>query len=296
MTDLMDAYTNAPASFKTQLCALDGVYLSTTGCPHGDANNCPLSSGSVFPDSWGFRSHHASATDNGNRYIAISAALWSPGSSAMPFDQFEDAQLRQLVNWGPRVLSTNPPNPNSSWMTVLAALGHEFGHVHWADVNIPLRSSGPPAGGPYDFHTLQSCATGDFFMGWDYHGAPGLLEPKGKWRHFNDRANDAGQSPVDHVSDPTINQFDSGISADQKNDLFYTLYQSTSQPWASYFGSRTPDEDFVESFVLNVLTGASLTSMPVTLSYSNGTTKTADITSILATKTTLLNKIACIPP
>jgi hypothetical protein len=61
-----------------------------------------------------------------------------------------------------------------------------------------------------------------------------------------------------------------------------------------------PDEDFVESYVLGVLTGNAsgvhLQSLPITLVYSNGSTKTVDVPATLGSRTTLQKKIACIPP
>jgi hypothetical protein len=183
-------------------------------------------------------------------------------------------------------------------MTVLAALSHEFGHVRWADITVPLR--GPPAkpaGGPYSLAPLHSCdgSPSDFFVGWSYRNDHQLF-PKDRWRQFNDRKSDDHGHTIDHVSVPLISQFLSGIPADQKNDLFVSLFQGDA-PFASFFGSLAPDEDFVEAYVLGVLTAATppLTSLPVTLIYSNKTTKSVDVPNTLNSRPTLLNKIACIP-
>jgi len=136
-------------------------------------------------------------------------------------------------------------------------------------------------------------------VGWDYRNDNQLF-PKGRWREFNDRKNEGGE--IDHASPPFISQFLGGLSADQKNDLFYTLFLISPQndpPWASYLGSLVPDEDFVESYVLGVLTGnitgIYLKSLPVTLVYSDSSTKTVDVPGTLGNRTTLQNKIACIP-
>jgi hypothetical protein len=298
--DLKQAYANAPLFFKTQLCLLDGVYLNSTGCVNGDVSNC-IFSGDIFGTSWGFRSRYPAATDNGSRYIAISAGLWQPGQAAWPFHQIADTQLKRLAPWGgAQVQANNPPNPDTSWMTVLAALAHEFGHVRWFDVTVPLRAPpNPPAGGPHNLSPLTGCPNGNFFVGWGYQNDNQLF-PKGRWREFNDRKNEGGV--IDHASAPFISQFLGGLSADQKNDLFYNLFLVTAQddpPWASYLGSLVSDEDFVESYVLGVLTGNTggvyLQSLPVTLVYSDSSTKTVDIPGTLSTRTTLQNKIACIP-
>ena len=303
MDDLKAAYNNAPDFFKNQLCLLDGVYLSSAGCSGGDVNNCTFT-GDIFNNSWGFRSYAGGANDNGWRYIAISAGLWQSNQHALPFDQFADAQLRggsnPLAPWGgAQVVSPNLPNPDTPWMTVLAALAHEFGHVRFIDVTVPLRGPPNPAGGPFSFSPLMTCQglpNGNFFTGWSYRKYSQLF-PKGRWRQFNDRRNEDNH-PIDHASAPFISQFSYGTS-DDKNNLFYNLLiESNDPPWPSYFGSIAPDEDFVETYVLGVLTGNTtgyLQSLPVTLVYSNGSQRIIDIPGTLASRTTLQNKIACLP-
>jgi hypothetical protein len=223
----------------------------------------------------------------------------------MTFQQFANMQLKALAPWGEaQVQAGNPPTPDTSWMTILAAMAHEFGHVRWTDVTVPLRAPpNDPAGGPPNLTPLHTCPSGssnfDFFVGWSYRNDNELF-PKGGWRHFNDRQNEANH-PIDHISPPFISQFSTG-SADAKNDLFYDLFETNSAPegpWASYFGSRAPDEDFVESYVLGVLTANTsgvAYSLPVTLAYSNGSIKTVDVPKTLNQRAILQNKISCIPP
>jgi hypothetical protein len=308
VADLKNAYTNAPPFFQRQLCLLDGVYLNPTGCGNGGVNSCnSLASGAIFGSSWGFRSGYPRASDNGRRYIAVSAGLWQPNQPALPFHQFADMQLQALAPWGgAQVQASNPPTPDTSWMTILAAMAHEFGHVRWVDVTVPLRAPpNDPAGGPPDFNLLHNCllpdgSNFDFFLGWSYRNDNELF-PKGGWRHFNDRQSEANH-PIDHISAPLISQFSAG-SADKNNDLFYELFQNNNDapdgPWASYFGSRAPDEDFVESYVLGVLTANTsgvAYSLPVTLVYSNGSMKTVDVPKTLSSRAILQNKMSCIPP
>src|SRR3954454_11514588 len=46
-------------------------------------------------------------------------------------------------------ISVTSANPDTSWMTILAALAHELGHVRWADTVVALRAPPQkPAGGP----------------------------------------------------------------------------------------------------------------------------------------------------
>jgi hypothetical protein len=91
----------------------------------------------------------------------------------------------------------------------------------------------------------------------------------------------------------------------------FQLYQD-GQPWASLFGAQTPDEDFVETYVMYVLTGFTaqtstsgtyngpLTSLPLTIpGYAGGgiTYQWADVPRDLRApgKAELTRKMACIP-
>jgi hypothetical protein len=129
-------------------------------------------------------------------------------------------------------------------------------------------------------HGCAANATGDFFAGWAYHHNDNQLQPRGRWRGFGDRNNEA--AGVDHAQPPFLSEFDAppspAVTSDHKNDLFFNLYQA-NQPWTGLFGANAPDEDFVESYVFNVLTAATppLTRLPVTLTYSNGSKKTVDV-------------------
>ena len=304
--DLSDAFTNAPLFFRQHLCDLDGIYISTAGCT-GDANNCALpSNGAVFGASWGFRSHYQNAADVGNEYIAISAGLWPADgtghSHALLFQVFENALLQNLAPWGGFGVLT-PSDPNTSWITILAALAHEFGHVYWADMNISPPDGNNPPPGTYDFGRLQSCSTGDFFGYWDYHNSR-QLQSSGRWRGFNDRGNAAGVR-LDHEFLPLLAQFDDqGLTSDEKNDLLLLLYQP-HQPWPSYFGSVSPEEQFVETYVFHVLIGNKrdynnngpyLRSLPVTLTYTDGPPQVVDVPKDFFSvgKPNLNSKIDCI--
>ena len=97
-----------------------------------------------------------------------------------------------------------------------------------------------------------------------------------------------------------------GLTSDEKNDLFFLLYQM-NKPWPSYFGSLTPDEQFVESFVFHVLVGNKidyqtdpyLKHLTVTITYSDGSMHQADVPGDFfsaAGKPALYNKMACVPP
>jgi hypothetical protein len=143
----------------------------------------------------------------------------------------------------------NPNNTDSSTMTVLAALAHELGHVRWAIVNVSQAGQG------YNFAALQSCGANpiNFFQGWNYQ-RPTQLEAPNRWRAFASQNNEEG-GITDHLNAPRLSDFQNSANP---NVLLYELYQADqnnqpSQPWASFFGAYSPEEDFVETYVLYAL-------------------------------------------
>jgi hypothetical protein len=188
-------------------------------------------------------------------------------------------------------------------MTVLAALAHESGHVRWAELNVP----GLP-GTKYDSSKLHNClvkgAVKDFFANWTY-SADGELEPRGRWRAFGTVTNSTNSS-IDHAAAPTLSDFSNSPNSAASNTLTYNLYQF-NQPWPSLFGAQTPDEDFVETYVLRVLLaraldglgGAYLHSLPLTIPGYTGagiTGKWADVPRdfLSGAKTELIRKATCV--
>ena len=288
--DLKAAFTNAPPAFRQYLCGLNGIYINASACPGNDPGRC--SGGGAFDGAWGFRSR--AHGDLGFRYIAISAQLWPNGGPAPVLHDYETGVLRTFLPTGDTAAFSAGANPDKSWMTVLAALAHEAGHVAWAETVIPS------VGGNYDFSGLIGCPAGDFFAGWAYnHGNPSHphLTPKGRWRPFHNRDNAAG-SALDHKAPPLLAAFDSPATADS---ALNQLYQA-SQPWASLFGAQTPDEDFVESYVMAVLTGydphtgsfaGPLTSLPLGIP-TIGSTQDAAKDLVSGNKPALAKKLSCL--
>ena len=290
--DLRQAFDHAPASFKQYLCGLNGIYINASACPGNDPTRC--GGGSPFSGAWGFRSR--ARTDLGHRYIAISATLWRNGGSAARFHDYETLLLRSFLPAGSGVAASPSANPDDPWMSVLAALAHEVGHVAWAEKTIPT------VGNSYDFGGLISCPAGDFFIGWNYNKHDRIhrdLQPKGRWRPFNNRANEAN-SFLDHSAAPLLNAFGGSGTA---NAALGQLYQA-GQPWASLFGAQTPDEDFVESYVMAVLTGDNpragifagpLMSLPISIPGASGAAPDVARDLVSGNKDALARKIRCIP-
>lgn len=250
--DLQQAYTVAPDFFQQKLCGLQGIYIDQTPCSgSADGQNC----------SWGFRD-----PSSGNEYVGLSASLWAD-SSPPKFTDYETNQLGYLLQLLGGVQGGIPPfeippffdsqfdsqpggDPaNTPTMTVLATLAHEIGHIRWFEINVTT------PGGPYDFGNLNPCKNDNksfWAASWAYGNNINLLEAP-RWRNFADIANTIY---LDHVaSSPSIRQFlniqPAGYSA-----LAQSLIRlhSKFQPWPSLLGSLTPDEDFVETYVLGVLT------------------------------------------
>jgi hypothetical protein len=128
--DLLAAYNAAPAYFQTQLCGLDGIFV-TAGS-----------------QSWGYRN-----INDGRRYIAISMSLWSP-SGPITLDHYQNRVFGPPLSWrsstDPSPPTYLPATPNDGTMTVLAALAHEFGHVFWSDTLVFPRGTNP--------HSSRFCA------------------------------------------------------------------------------------------------------------------------------------------
>jgi len=203
-------------------------------------------------------------------YFARNAGNSSWGTSGTPFPTISSA------------------NPDTSWAAVLAALAHELGHVKFAFTIHPNNTHGKN----YDFGALQPCSTGtssipDFFSGWSYGNNPKKLVPKDTWRLFSDKKSDDNGKIVDHSMAPSLKDFTN--SSNDPNQLLYTMYTGSTQPWASFWGAWSPDEDFVETYVLYALS-ANVKNLYINI---NGN-PSYDIISGVSTKPALLNKVQCV--
>jgi hypothetical protein len=261
--DLTGAFQLAPLFFQQHLCNLDKIFIDPTAC--GDDNACRAR-------SWGFRDF------TGHQYIGISSSLWLQGNAPLFFD-YMTGQLRLLLNqsvaigsapptWG----ASNPPyftsqigqdpsNPsvindpaNTSAMTTLAALAHELGHVRWYVATVPALNG--MYHGPYNFQQyLIPCQTdtASFFRdSWRYYNNnTAYLQTPNSWRRFAAPGDDL---TLNHPTQPkNIHQITRpGTIWNLANNLA-TIY-ATYQPWASLQAWLAPDEDFVETYVFDVLT------------------------------------------
>jgi hypothetical protein len=299
-TDLNNAFNFAPAFFQQQLCHLDAVFINPAGCSNFNSSNVctnSLTPLQTIENSWGFREQPnqfapGATPSHYGRYIAMSAASWSAlGTQAPKYSAFEQILLQQLLPWpaGNHPPTYSPATPNSSALTVLAALAHEFGHVFWYD------NFRPTPGGVYDFNTF---CQGKFFDDtWEQ------VDPPPIWRKFGEPQN--SHKNYDMQISQLALAIDQGISSTdftEANTQLRRIYIAEAH-WPSLFGAFSPDEDFVETFKLYVLTNAAtgpLTSLPLNFYDNNGVViHTEDIPKDLQDSTKKLGlrrKITCFGP
>lgn len=257
---LLNAFQLAPPAFQDRLCKLSTIFINGPTC--ADLGSCML-------NSWGYR-----ASSDLSTHIAISAGLWGlscpdgTASNPYPYHCFESdllAGLLKRLNWDPSNGAPPPPryaaaNPQADTfdMTILAALAHEVGHVRWFEV------MNPNPGRPYNPNFF--CAAGFFVNSWQ----PPIRNPVLPWRFFGDwdRTNPHFKTPQIPTIIEDIAKQDWPTAATDIDQLYHAR-----QPWPSFFGAFSPDEDFVEIYKLYVLTNAQsgsianegpLTSLPIT--------------------------------
>jgi len=291
--DLTNAFSLAHPHFRDQLCGLTCIFINQTPCqnPH----HCTVED--VTDNSWGYREQQ-SQSPNGGRYIATSAALWASGHPD-PLSLYEGKLLGRLTQLpAGSAPSHGPAAPNNNpEATVLAALAHELGHVRCYDANVPV------PGGPYDFGRTLPCAGGSFrfFDGsWQY-ASTSFLEIPNRWRKFGQRVDSTviSNGQLDHRNAPQLRPMYDAIDRHDVQALgpLNAALHKSNQPWASFFGVFTPDEDFVETYRLWVLKEAGLQSFPVTIPHGNGNNPAianiiADL--IVGNKPELSRKIDCV--
>jgi len=262
--DLSRAFTNAPPAFRDQLCGLDGVFIDQTPCG---------SFGACEPHSWGFRGRLGGT----GRYVGLTAGLWTAAVNPT-YAQFETALLQTLLP--PTLLgvvSYGAANSGADTfaMSVLASLAHETGHVRWFDLLDPNRTGTQNPGN-------LPC----FFTSWPGGGA-GFHAPP--WREL--------LTPAGRRRGGISIAIDRAPNAQVAGDLLDKIYEA-SAPWASFFASISPDEDFVETYKFKVLTTANpvLTSLPITMPGTHGGhTENIPADYRAGRKTELTSKTACIP-
>jgi hypothetical protein len=300
-TDLVDAFNAAPPKLQPQLC-LTTVFITS---------NC-ASSSCVGATSWGFRD----PTQHTHRYIGLSQGFWpTAGQRAEIYSQYETDLIAQVLAQLQAPWPTTPPSSypapptfqphvgtyDTSWMTVLAALAHEYGHILWYDA---IKGDDPHYN-PATFCRPQPKIKKDGFFdnSWYQISVP---------YQFLNFAALPTSSDVHLGSIQTnfllaaINRKDWQTAASYLN-AFYTVDPNDTDKnavWPSLFGSVSPEEDFVETFKIYVMTDPKtnnrnpVTSMPLNLylSPNSNPAYNPDVYAYIAgsKKKELKKKIGCI--
>jgi hypothetical protein len=288
-TDLAAAFEAAPSFFQDDLCGLTVVLVVQNTCRN---ISCTLD---VINNSYGFRVYPSSEQV---RYIAISQQLWQSGQAPLLTD-FETRRLQQLLNWTSATKSSIPPpvfdkaNPNTSQMSVLAALAHEFGHVYWWDVFVQ-----PPGASTLDMGRPTSCNRVFYSESWQNP----LTIPPHRYVDFGDVSDNYHEhdvaNMVEFFRDLLIGDF-----ADL-GDLLHEIYSgqlpdkpnTNSNRWASALAAYSTDEDFVESFQLYVLLNAKPYLQSLQIRISGNETYTDDIPASVTKTSVLGRKLQCFGP
>jgi hypothetical protein len=270
VADLAEAFIIAPPFFVQQLCHLDGIFINTNHCTtflnnQGGPVCAGASTQQITEDSWGYREGPwqfapgsppppGTPAAHYGRYIALSAGPWNQANQHAPsYSNYAQTLLQQLLPWA----DTSPPSystntaADTSAMAVLASLAHEFGHVLWYD------TFRPTPGGSYDFNTF---CRGTFFRNtWR------SVDPPPMWREFGEIQNEHAPPDID-ISDIALAIARHSIRPGHAGDLLHEILKRGAH-WASPFAAFSPDEDFIETYTLYVLTKANpaLTSLKNTI-------------------------------
>jgi hypothetical protein len=281
--DLSAAFRIAPDFFKDKLCGV--TYAFVVQC----ANATQCTPEDAIRNSWGLREWQGAKS---GKFIATSAALWQLQNSALPFHQYKNKRLALLLQtispgldlsqWpSPPVYSPATPNNNGE-VSVLGALAHEMGHVLWYDAFVPNR------GGNID---LTNFCNGFYTQ----NSWSGVNVTSNRWINFGDLVNGETHNP-DYIT-PIRNDLNASPpnfaqAGEDLNQLF------SDQGLTGTLAAVSPDEDFVETYMLYVLLSSKLNNarqfqkLIITIT-GNGTTHTRDVADIFSNKSKLLTKMSC---
>jgi hypothetical protein len=239
--DLKAAFDAASPDFAQQLCNLDRVYILAKDC----------GTGGCVGDSWGWLQSKNQVGKG--RIVGLAAGLWNEAT----YSQYETDLAQNLLPQGATQVtykaSCSPAGvcaPGDNVTTLLvAALAHEIGHIGWY-ILTPLPK-------PSNF-----CGNKFFDESWSIATPPPANKNFYPFRNFLNTSERARlrnwklwldkhlQPPqIDVIDRPSSNQY----------QAIYNLFTpdqqgQPGQPWASLFAAMSPDEDFVETYKLKVLT------------------------------------------
>jgi hypothetical protein len=204
-----------------------------------------------------------------NSYIGLPLGVFRGSTS---FADNENATLSDLVKgWGGFVerptIGTDPDR--SRTLIVASQMAHEMGHILW-------QNRGVLAGGGCDFLSFS----------WSTVAA----QP---WRFHRFGETEKGSSPKGRSRDDL--DLNSSMSRSQAGQYLKEIFESAQ--WASLFATIAPDEDWIETYRLLVLTqmrSGALSSLKVVQKAGSVPPFSVDVVSQLTTGTTLSSKAACV--
>ena len=292
VTDIHAAFAVAPSFFKTELCNLSNIYIDTIV-------------GSVNPIAWGIWERLYPDPPDPNvpriKEIGISALVWSTLKTAAaegkaPYSVYENYILAALLTPPPPIATqwmngnsnTTPDNalfytaspdpapttPNE--MAILGILAHEMGHIIWWEKRV--RDKKCSVSGLKDYFHKYSWSANQVAHGFHRFGRETL------GNRTKDRPDNEDVASDLHYGDyPYAN-------ADQ---FLKTIYNGE---WASLFATVSPDEDFVETYKLWVLTDAGnsqpLQQLQITIPDPGGQPAPSNILSNFSNSSTILSQKA----
>lgn len=251
LNDIGNAWKAAPRRFADALCSLAGIFI--------------LTGTSDLTESWGYRETPRQQAQTGlafpRRYIGLSATLW-PSNTPMTLGVYETGLIQALTGWGNSNLKFDEPTQPFSGQMVLAALAHEFGHILFHDLYNPTTK---------DFDFDNFCGD-SLHIGWrDY-------DHRDRFRDFMEQDGEQNLR-----SNARLTQLQAAVSQQlwrKAQTLIGNVHAARSR-WASLFATFSPEEDFVETFRLFILTHPSLANKLTSLKLHiprAATTATGDIT------------------
>jgi hypothetical protein len=269
LADLTAAFNAAPPFFKDQLCSLNAIFISRHGCTGYDPSTCNLRDNEVADNSWGFRE------PDGDKYIGISLGLWNNTGCqgtrricAPLFQTYQTRLLRALLDRTaqdklptlpagyelPTNFASPTVSPNTSAMSVLATLAHEFGHIYW------WHNFVQPPGSEHANPAPAAFCGGNFYPAGRWEGA--IVDvPPNRW------------VPFGYIAQPTSPYVAplAGLLASRSygnvGENLHQIYHSGR--WASALAAYSPDEDLVETFELYVLVNANPGLQTLTVNVGN---------------------------
>jgi hypothetical protein len=273
MRRVTSAFASAPPAFQSRLCSLDAVFIDLAD---------------QAPTGWGFWESDKQLTNGlaqNRKFIGLSPRLW-----AAPFDTmtgYRNASLAALLgpawaNWADRPQYTSASPNNKPELVLLAVLAHETGHIMWH------------SGRLHQDNTVRRCLKPSWRK---------QLTRNKEFRKFGEISGDEHDDPDDNFWDAIRRRVELGQFPRASDNLFNAYVGRNENPnkkkWPSLLATSSPEEDFVEVYMLNVLTDPSrqqLSSLEFTIPMRSKTIDIVDDFAATSTGTKLWTKASCLRP